>query len=72
MRYTMLERCPKEGGAQVSEVLAALRKAQIPPEVLRKLGLPPDWNQHVSKQFIQQIISYIDRYKGTFEELAKR
>lgn len=68
----MLGRQAHEGGAQVSEVLEALRKAQIPPDVLRKLGLPQDWNQHVSKKFVEQIVAFVDRYKDTFEELAKR
>ena len=58
--------------AQVSEVLAALRQAQIPPDVLRKLGLPRDWNRRVDKRFVQQLIVYTERYRDTFEELAKR
>lgn len=68
----MAKRPTNEGGERVSEVLDALRKAQIPPDVLRKLGLPQDWNQHVSKKFVEQIMAYVQRYKDTFEELAKR
>ena len=58
--------------AYLAELLAALRRVDFPPEVLRQVGLPKDWQKRVPPQIARQIARYLERYKETFDELAKR
>ena len=58
--------------AHVAELLAALRKVDFPPEVLRQAGLPKDWQKRVPPQIAKQLARYLERYKETFDNLAKR
>lgn len=58
--------------AHAAELLAALRRVDFPPEVLRQVGLPKDWQKRVPPRIAKQIARYLERYKETFDELAKR
>lgn len=56
----------------MAEFMEALRKMQLPPDVLRKLGVPLDWNRRVPQEYAKQIVEYLNKYKETFDELAKQ
>ena len=55
----------------MAELLEALRRIELPPEVLRKLNVPADWNRKVPKDFAKTIAALFEKYKDTFDDLAK-
>lgn len=63
---------PSKEVAHVAELLEALRKVDLPPEVLRKIGLSKDWQKRIPPEFTKQVAEYLSQYKETFDELAKQ
>lgn len=55
----------------MAELAQALRSTQFPPELLKKLGLPPDWASRVPESFVRHLAELIEKHRGTLEELAK-
>ena len=61
----------QEEGSLVAELAQALRTTQFPPELLKKLGLPPDWASRVPDSFVSHLAELIVKYRETLAELAK-
>jgi len=59
-------------GAHIVALLDALRNVDLPPEVLRQVGLPKNWHKLVPPEFAKLVAQYLTRYKETFDELSKR
>lgn len=77
MRYGGWVSGPERRGAdaeevQVAEFMVALRKMQLRADVLRRLGVPLNWNRRIPQPYAKQIVEYLNKYRDTFDELAKR
>ena len=55
----------------MAEALGYLCNIQLPPHQLEKLGLRPDWNKNISREFVEKVLVLIERHRPLLEELAK-
>jgi hypothetical protein len=45
----------------IDQLMTTLREVQLTTAQLEALGLSPDWNQHLDRQFIAHLLSVIER-----------
>jgi hypothetical protein len=57
---------------RVTEAVRVLRKAAMPPEVLRQLKLDKDWSRKVPESYVEQVVRIADQNKDVLKELADR
>lgn len=60
-----------EEDTDVEAILMCIEKRQVPPHVLRKLGLPQDWWKELSPGFVEKVAKTARERKKVLEELAK-
>ncbi|MBU7008436.1 hypothetical protein Ga0451573_003395 [Peptococcaceae bacterium DYL19] len=58
-------------GRLVTEFAQKLDKIQLPPHILRELGLEKDWQKKVSPEFIHKVVKTAEKYKDVLKELSK-
>ncbi|WP_231685287.1 hypothetical protein [Phosphitispora fastidiosa] len=55
----------------MTEFAQKLDKIQLPPHILRELGLEKDWQKKVSPEFIHKVVKTAEKYKDVLKELSK-
>ena len=60
----------KGGRNEVTEIMSEIRNLQLPPRLLRELGLEKDWNKKVPQRFIEEVLHVTEKYKEAIKALA--
>jgi hypothetical protein len=55
----------------MTEFIRKIEKLELPPHVLRDLGLKDDWKKEVSQDFLCHVVSTAEKYKNVLKELSK-
>lgn len=72
--------CPPNGNwgmhgeeeCRVTELMESLKKVQIPPHQLDKLGMDAKWAERVSPDFVRSVVSMADKHKALLKELSRK
>ena len=55
----------------MTEMTQKLNNIQLPPNVMRALGLETNWQKKVSPELIEKIAVTAEKYKGALRRLSK-
>ena len=53
----------------LDEAVARIRNYRLSRHIEEQLGLEPGWQEHVSVEFIADVLRDIERYRDVLEEL---
>jgi len=55
----------------MTEITKKLHNIQLPPHVIKELGLEANWHKKVSPELIEKIVLTAEKYKGALRRLSK-
>ena len=60
----------KEGWL-MTDITQKLNQIELPPHIMRELGLDKDWKKKISPEFLEKVVQTAEKYKDVLKELSK-
>jgi len=61
----------RKDGDVMTEIAQRLQRINIPPHIMREIGLKKDWKKDISPEFMDKVIKTALKYKEVLKELSK-
>lgn len=55
----------------MTEIAQKIQRIDIPPHIMREIGLKKDWKKDISPEFVDKVIKTAIKYKKVLKELSK-